>query len=149
MLVRIAACAAWLFAWLVGAEIHRSTLSFPGVAVAVAQEMVQEQAITTLEQNVDTERKTQVAPRQDAYIAAASAGAEPAPANQAVSPQTALAPEAAPFGLAVERVTGGEILRKWTRVESEIREDKQILARCRKNASSCPLAAQRVTCHCR
>jgi predicted transglutaminase-like cysteine proteinase len=42
-----------------------------------------------------------------------------------------------------ERVSGGEILRTWRGVESEIREDKQVLARCRKDASSCPLAAQR------
>jgi hypothetical protein len=34
--------------------------------------------------------------------------------NQAVSSQIALAPEAAPFGLATERVYDGEILCKWT-----------------------------------
>jgi predicted transglutaminase-like cysteine proteinase len=63
--------------------------------------------------------------------------------NQAVFPQPALTPEATPFGLAAERVSEGEILSKWTGVESEIRKDEQILARCRKDASSCPLAAQR------
>ena len=57
--------------------------------------------------------------------------------------ETALAPEAEPFGLAAEHVSEGEILRKWTGVESEIREDRQILAHCREDASSCPLAAQR------
>jgi predicted transglutaminase-like cysteine proteinase len=45
--------------------------------------------------------------------------------------------------LAAEGVSEGEILSKWVGVESEIREDEQVLARCRKNASSCPLAAQR------
>jgi predicted transglutaminase-like cysteine proteinase len=141
MLARVAACAALFFAWSLCAEIYGRTPPFPGLAVAAAQEMAQEQVITA--QNVDTERKTQAAPRQDTSIAGSSAGAEPASANQAVSSQIALAPEAAPFGLATERVYDGEILRKWTEVESEIREDKRILARCRNDPSSCPLAAQR------
>jgi len=100
------------------------TLSFPGVAVAMAQEMTQRQSIAALHQNVDTEGKTRVTPRQ-------------------VSPGTALAPGAEPFGLAAEHVSEGGVLRKWTAVQSEIREDKQILAHCREDASSCPLAAQR------
>jgi predicted transglutaminase-like cysteine proteinase len=53
-----------------------------------------------------------------------------------------LAPEAEPFGLATERVSEGAILRKWMGVQLEIREDKQVLARCRESASSCPLAAR-------
>jgi predicted transglutaminase-like cysteine proteinase len=68
-------------------------------------------------------------------------GIRPA-ANKPVSPETALAPEAALFGLAAERVSEGKILRKWTDVQSEIREDKEILAGCRENASSCPPAAR-------
>jgi predicted transglutaminase-like cysteine proteinase len=143
MLARVAACAASFFVWSVSAEIHGRALPFPRVAVAAAQEMAQEQVITAPDQNVDAERKTRAAPRQDASTAAPSAGAEPASANQAVSFRIALAPEAAPFGLATERVYDGEILRKWTDVKSEIREDKQILARCRKDPSWCPLAAQR------
>jgi predicted transglutaminase-like cysteine proteinase len=114
MLVRVAACAAWFFVCTVCAGINGGSLSFPGVAVAMtqemaAQEMAQRQAIAALHQNVET----------------------------------ALAPEAEPFGLAAEHVSEGEILRKWTGVESEIREDRQILAHCREDASSCPLAAQR------
>jgi hypothetical protein len=98
MLARVAACAAWLFAWSVSAEIHGRALPFPRVAVAAAQEMAQEQVITAADQNLDAKRKTQAAPRQDASTAAPSAGAEPASANQAVSFQIALTPEAAPFG---------------------------------------------------
>jgi hypothetical protein len=73
----------------------------------------QRQAIAALHQNqnVDTEVKTRVAPRQDANVA--NAGTEPVPVNRAVSPETALAPEAEPFGLAAEHVSEGEILRKW------------------------------------
>ena len=33
-------------------------------------------------------------------------------------------------------------MHKWIDVQSEIREDKEILASCRENASSCPPAAQ-------
>src|SRR5262250_2130163 len=62
-------------------------------------------------------------------------GIRPAPANKP-------APQALPFGLAAERVSEGKILHKWIDVQSEIREDKEILASCRENASSCPPAAQ-------
>lgn len=125
MLARIAACAAWLFAWSVCAEIHGGGLSFTGAASAVAQEMAQERLIATLDPNI-IEGTTQGGRRQ-----------------QTVLPQPALGPEATPFGLAAERLSEGEILSKWTAVKSEIREDEQVLARCRKDASSCPLAAQR------
>jgi predicted transglutaminase-like cysteine proteinase len=142
MIARTAACAAWLFAWSVCAEIHGGGLSFTAAASAVAQEIAQERVIATLDPNI-VEGTTQVARRQDADVAAPSAGTEPSPVNQVVFPQPALTPEATPFGLAAERVSEGEILSKWTGVESEIRKDGQILARCRKDASSCPLAAQR------
>jgi predicted transglutaminase-like cysteine proteinase len=142
MLARIAACAAWFFAWSVCPETQGGALPFPGAAVAAAQEMAQERVIATLNPNVIA-GTMQVARRQDADVAAPSAGTEPSPTNQAVFPQPALAPEAAPFGLAAERVSEGEILSKWTGVESEIREDEQVLARSRKDAFSCPLAAQR------
>jgi predicted transglutaminase-like cysteine proteinase len=91
----------------------------------VAQEMAQERLIATLDPNI-IEGTTQGGRRQ-----------------QTVLPQPALGPEATPFGLAAERLSEGEILSKWTAVKSEIREDEQVLARCRKDASSCPLAAQR------
>jgi hypothetical protein len=94
-------------------------------------------------QNVDTEGKTQAAPRKDANAAVTNAGTDLTPSNQAVPPETVPVPEAGPFGLAAEDVSEGEILRKWTGVESKIREDRQILAHCREDASSCPLAAQR------
>jgi hypothetical protein len=89
MLVRVAACAAWFFAWPVYAWIDGGTLPFPGIAVAqetaqeTAQEMAQRQAIAVSdqEQAVDTEGKTQAVPRPDARIAAPSTGTEPAPAN--------------------------------------------------------------------
>jgi predicted transglutaminase-like cysteine proteinase len=142
MLARTAACAAWLFAWSVCAEIHGGGLSFAVVASAVAQETAQERVIATLDSNI-VEGATRVARRQDADIAAASTDTEPSPANQGVFPQPALAPEATPFGLAAERVSEGEILSKWTGVKLEIRKDEQIFARCRNDASSCPLAAQR------
>jgi predicted transglutaminase-like cysteine proteinase len=144
MFLRIAACAAWLFAWPVCAEIHGATLSIPGGAVTPAQEMAQEQTIAALDRNVDIEGKTPVAPRQHASIAALSAGTEPSPTKRTTSPQTAPASEPAPFGLAAEQVSDGEILRKWMGVESEIRKDEQVLASCRKDASSCPSAAQRL-----
>jgi predicted transglutaminase-like cysteine proteinase len=137
MLGRVAACAAFLYVLPICTAIDGGTLPYSGIAVAMAQEMAQQmarqQAIVASDQNVDTD-KTQAAP---------GAGTEPAPANQAVSPETALAPETEPFGLAAERISYGEILRKWTGVQSAIREDKKVLARCRESASSCPSAARR------
>ena len=38
MLVRVAACAAWFFAWPVCAGIDGTTLPLPGIAIAMAQE---------------------------------------------------------------------------------------------------------------
>jgi hypothetical protein len=61
MLVRIAACAAGLFAGSVSVEIHGGGLSFAGAAVAVAQEKAQARVIAAPDLNVDTKGKTQVA----------------------------------------------------------------------------------------
>jgi hypothetical protein len=38
MLVRVAVCAAWFFAWPVCAGIDGTTLPLPGIAIAMAQE---------------------------------------------------------------------------------------------------------------
>jgi predicted transglutaminase-like cysteine proteinase len=147
MLGRVAACAAVLFAWPIctGAG-GGGMMPYSGIAVAMAQEQAQQkaqqQSIATSDQTVDTEGQTRTPPRQDTHIAAPTAGAEPAPANHPVS-STPLAPTAEPFGLAAERVSEGEILHKWTTVQTEIRENKKVLARCREDTSSCPLAARR------
>jgi predicted transglutaminase-like cysteine proteinase len=142
MLVHVAACAAWFFAWPVCAGFDGDTLSHLGIAVAVAQEItqetVQEHATAVPAQKGETEAVL----RQHAHgFAMRTEGTEP-PANQPASPEPALAAEA-PFGRTAERVSEGEILRKWTRVQSEIRKNNEVLARCREDASSCPLAARR------
>jgi predicted transglutaminase-like cysteine proteinase len=142
MLGRVAACAAVLFAWPICTGVG-GMMPYSGVAVAMAQEPAQQQAPAASDQTVDTEGQTQTTPRQDDHIAAPTAGIEPAPANHPVSPKPALAPAAEPFGLAAERVSEGEILHKWTTVQTEIRENKKVLARCREDTSSCPLAARR------
>jgi predicted transglutaminase-like cysteine proteinase len=142
MIARTAACAAWLFAWSVCAEIHGGGLSFTAAASAVAQEIAQERVIATLDPNI-VEGTTQVARRQDADVAAPSAGTEPSPVNQVVFPQPALTPR-------------GDAVRTRSRTRFRGRNSeqmdgrrignskrRQILARCRKDASSCPLAAQR------
>ena len=143
MLPRVVACAALIFAWPFCAQIEGSTLAFHWVAAAVAQEATQEQAIAALDQNSDTEAKTQLAAGQAGFSAAPAASTELAPPIQPASSQTALAAAAAPFGLVAERVSEGKIVNQWRRVEGEIREDKRVLARCRKDASSCPSSAQR------
>ena len=149
MLVRIAACVAWFFAWPICAGFDGDSLSHLGIAVAIAQEIaqetVQEHVTPAPAPNVATEGElveTEAAPQQDAHkFTMRTEGAEPSP-NQPVSPEPALASET-PFGLATERVSDGEILRKWRGVQSEIRENNKVLARCREDASSCPLAARR------
>ena len=146
MLGRVAACAAVLFAWPICTGVG-GMMPYSGVAVAMAQEpaqqKAQQQALAASDRTVDTDGQTPTTPRQDDQIAAPTAGIEPAPANHPVSPKRALAPAAEPFGLAAERVSEGEILHKWTTVQTEIRENKKILARCREDTSSCPLAARR------
>jgi predicted transglutaminase-like cysteine proteinase len=54
-----------------------------------------------------------------------------------------LAPRAGePFGLAAIPVDDGEVLTKWRGVESGIRADNEILARCGDSNEHCPAAAQ-------
>lgn len=145
MLARVAACAAWFFAWPVWAGLDGGALPYPGIAVAMAQELAQktpqQQAIAS-DQTVDVKDKTLGAQRQRIQVAMRPEGIRPAPTNKPSSPQSSVAPRALPFGLAAERVSEGEILHKWTDVQSEIRDDKEILASCRESASSCPPAAQ-------
>jgi len=129
MRARVAACAAWAFAWPVWAGLDGGALPYPGIAVAMAQEVTPELAQKTAQQ------QALGAPRQGVQIAMSPEGIRPAPANKP-------APQALPFGLAAERVSERKILHKWIDVQSEIREDKEILASCRENASSCPPAAQ-------
>jgi len=129
MRARVAACAAWAFAWPVWAGLDGGALPYPGIAVAMAQEVTPELAQKTAQQ------QALGAPRQGVQLAMSPEGIRPAPANKP-------APQALPFGLAAERVSEGKILHKWIDVQSEIREDKEILASCRENASSCPPAAQ-------
>ena len=102
----------------------------------------QQQAIPASDQTVDVKDKTLGAQRQRIQVAMRPEGIRPAPTNKPSSPQSSVAPRALPFGLAAERVSEGEILHKWTDVQSEIRHDKEILASCRESASSCPPAAQ-------
>jgi predicted transglutaminase-like cysteine proteinase len=129
MRARVAACAAWAFAWPVWAGLDGGALPYPGIVVAMAQEVTPELPQKTAQQ------QALGAPRQGVQIAMSPEGIRPAPANKP-------APQALPFGLAAERVSEGKILHKWIDVQSEIREDKEILASCRENASSCPPAAQ-------
>ena len=79
-------------------------------------------------------------PRTEA--AARLKGSDSRPPSQPVSPEIALATAAEPFGLAAEQVSQGEILRKWAGVQSEIRQNKEVLARCREGGA-CPDAARR------
>src|SRR6516164_5122500 len=137
MLARVAACAAWVFAWPVWAGLDGGASPYPGIAVAMAQELAQktpqQQAIAASDQTVDVKDKTLGAQRQGIQVAMRPEGIRPAPTNKPSSPQSSVAPQALPFGLAAERVSEGEILHKWT---------EEILASCREGASSCPPAAQ-------
>jgi predicted transglutaminase-like cysteine proteinase len=60
-----------------------------------------------------------------------------APAQAIVRP-----PAAEPFGLAASPVPFGNVLSKWTTVETQIAADNKILARCRDDTASCPAAAR-------
>ena len=120
MLARVAACAAWFFAWPVWAGLDGGALPYPGIAVAMAQELAQktpqQQAIAGSDQTVDVKDKTLGAQRQGSQVAMRPEDIRPAPTNKPSSPL--------PFGLAAERVSEGEILHKWTDVQSETQDDK-------------------------
>jgi predicted transglutaminase-like cysteine proteinase len=66
---------------------------------------------------------------------------EPAAPNRD-NPAMAPPPVGEPFGLAAISVTGGNVLTKWRRVETDIRADNEVLARCRDTTERCPAAAR-------
>jgi predicted transglutaminase-like cysteine proteinase len=69
-----------------------------------------------------------------------SAALEPASPD---TPPAITAPSLAePFGLAAEPVNFGPVLKKWSKLETGIRADNEILARCRLSDEDCPAAAQ-------
>jgi len=53
---------------------------------------------------------------------------------------TPVVPE--PFGLTTRPVAGGDILTKWSGVVADIRNEREILARCRDSTERCPGAAR-------
>jgi|SRR6516225_2709647 hypothetical protein len=128
MLARVAACAAWFFAWPVWAGLDGGALPYPGIAVAMAQELAQktpqQQAIAGSDQTVDVKDKTLGAQRQGIQVTMRPEGIRSAPTNKPSSPQSSVAPRALSFELAAERVSEGEILHKWTDVQSETQDDK-------------------------
>jgi predicted transglutaminase-like cysteine proteinase len=102
--------------------------------MAQVQKTAQQRAGAGSNQTVDPQGRTAVAARLK--------GSDSRPPSQPVSPEIALATAAEPFGLAAEQVFQGEILRKWAGVQSEIRQNKEVLARCREGGA-CPDAARR------
>jgi predicted transglutaminase-like cysteine proteinase len=70
------------------------------------------------------------------YQTGISASAIEAPPSQAVA-------VAEPFGRSVLPVFEGEILDKWNGLVADIRNESDILTRCRDDAKSCPPAAQK------
>src|SRR6516162_8700823 len=112
-----------------GPGLDGGALPYPGIAVAMGQELAQktpqQQAIAASDQTVDVKDKTRGAQRQGIQVAMRPEGIRPAPTNKPSSPQSSVAPRALPFGLAAERVSEGEILHKGTDVQSEIRDDKE------------------------
>jgi predicted transglutaminase-like cysteine proteinase len=51
-------------------------------------------------------------------------------------------PIAEPFGLTAARITGGDVLAKWSAVQAMIRDEDEILARCSGADLPCPDAAR-------
>ncbi len=70
------------------------------------------------------------------YQTGISSSASDAPAIQAVA-------VAEPFGREVLPVFDGEILAKWNGLIADIRDESDVLTRCRENAQSCPMAARK------
>jgi predicted transglutaminase-like cysteine proteinase len=57
-------------------------------------------------------------------------------------PAVTTPPIAEPFGLTAARITGGDVLAKWSTVQARIRAESKILARCSDGDLPCPEAAK-------
>jgi len=131
MFGRVAATGlAWGFAvlllvWPVSSGVELSTFAAANapaaatIAIAVPQEQEQIQA-----------------PAPDSTTQAKVAALDPAEPPRA-SPAL---PE--PFGLPALPVTAGDVLTKWAGVEADIRNESEVLARCRESTERCPRIAR-------
>jgi predicted transglutaminase-like cysteine proteinase len=72
-----------------------------------------------------------------ANISVSVAAIDPAPATAAAPPP------AEPFGLGTTSVAAGPLWNKWSGVVEDIRAERDVLARCRATAATCPPAAAR------
>jgi predicted transglutaminase-like cysteine proteinase len=139
MLVRVAACAAFVFVRPIGTHIagDDGVLPLPEIVIEIGR-----QPANAAQRN-DTEAENQ-APRTESDDAASAAERlQPAETNPPAASESALAFEPEPFGLGAEPVVDGEILAKWGGVEAQIKVENRELARCRSGGSWCPRAARR------
>jgi predicted transglutaminase-like cysteine proteinase len=141
--------------------------AMPAPALEPAIDPYQQQIAKTAEvaptEQSAAETKIQTAPAQQQV---ASAAAEAVPADKSDGKDEAQArsntqadefartaaldpaqrdtqsPASEPFGLATTPVSIGQVLTKWNGVESRIRTDNEVFARCAQNEVRCPQGAQ-------
>jgi predicted transglutaminase-like cysteine proteinase len=166
MLPRVAAfcLAASVVVWPAGAGSDTDTFwSSPSAAVlaaamatapaptptfAVALEQQPVAAAAQTDKDVTSQPETQVEIRASIETPAPIENHAPTDVPQrsaALDPAMPAAPSppvSQPFGLAVTPVSFGNILSKWSGVETGIRADAETLDRCRRDAQHCPRAAR-------
>lgn len=81
-------------------------------------------------------------PRIDRHLIIENDTASIEPVEPNIAPFTPSPPVALPFGVAVTPVSFGQILTKWSGVETKIRADDDVLAHCSADPQDCPKAAQ-------
>ncbi|HET8919485.1 MAG TPA: transglutaminase-like cysteine peptidase [Xanthobacteraceae bacterium] len=138
MLVRVAACAAFVFVWPIGTHVAEDdgALPLPEIVIEIGR-----QPADAAQRN-DTGAENQASLPESDDVASAAERLQPE-TNPPFASKSAFAFEPEPFGLGAEPVMDGEILAKWGGVEAQIKVENRVLARCRSGGSWCPRAARR------
>lgn len=150
MFVRVTACCITAFLIVSPASSNGETRAFAGLGLPDAANV----NATTLDRAGDRSAirseepgadRNQGRVHDDSSARTEMASLDPEmPAGSLPSPsQAPIAALVQPFGLAVSPLTYGDVLTKWSGVESDIRAEKGILAHCREKTAPCPREARR------
>ncbi len=141
LLARLAACAVFVLFWPSGTALadEDGPLALPEIVVEAAGP-----SQTTNAKRIESDTSPQRIDVAIAHAAERLQAKEARPLTGLAQPSVGSesAPAFEPFGLDAEPVVAGEILAKWSGVETQIKAENQVFAHCR-DGSWCSRAARR------